>query len=135
MPLYLCNTAEESLDASAKACVAEAITRIHCDVTGAPATFVHVFFLAGAPTSPLDGKRVSLLGTIRAGRTEDQKAQLSNDMSEAIINLGGLDASDVAVLIRDTPASWVMEGGDIMPEPGEEAAWLEAHEAKLQSTA
>ena len=26
-------------------------------------------------------------------------------------------------------ASWVLEGGDIMPEPGEEAEWLAKHAA------
>ena len=36
-----------------------------------------------------------------------------------------------AVLTADTPASWVMEGGDILPEPGEEEAWLAKHNAKL----
>jgi hypothetical protein len=29
------------------------------------------------------------------------------------------------VALVDVPARWVMEGGAIMPEPGQEAAWLE----------
>ena len=43
-----------------------------------------------------------------------------------------LRPDDVAVLLLDTPASWVMEGGDIFPEPGEEAEWLAAHEARAR---
>lgn len=29
--------------------------------------------------------------------------------------------------LTDVPASWLMEGGRIVPEPGEEAAWLAGH--------
>lgn len=27
----------------------------------------------------------------------------------------------------DVPARWVMEGGEVLPEPGEEEAWLAKH--------
>jgi hypothetical protein len=32
----------------------------------------------------------------------------------------------IRVDLTDVPASWLMEGGRIMPEPGEEADWLAA---------
>jgi len=31
------------------------------------------------------------------------------------------------VQLLEVPAAWVMEGGAVMPEPGEEAAWLARH--------
>jgi hypothetical protein len=30
----------------------------------------------------------------------------------------------VAVVTVDVPARWVMEGGALLPEPGDESAWL-----------
>ena len=41
--------------------------------------------------------------------------------------------SYVDVKIFDTPAHWAMEGGEIMPEPGEEAAWLAAHQHRPEA--
>ena len=35
----------------------------------------------------------------------------------------------VSVVTVDVPARWVMEGGDILPEPGDEAAWIAKHGA------
>jgi phenylpyruvate tautomerase PptA (4-oxalocrotonate tautomerase family) len=34
----------------------------------------------------------------------------------------------VPVIVRDVPAKYIFEGGRIMPEPGQEAAWLAAGE-------
>ena len=41
----------------------------------------------------------------------------------------GCAPSEVGVTTVDIPSKWNMEGGAIMPEPGEEAAWLEKHHA------
>ncbi len=131
MPLYICNAAKGAISNAAKSKIAEDVTRIHCDVTGAPATFVHVFFFEDAPQWSLNGKRALLFGSIRAGRTEAQKKQIADQARHAIHTQADIAADDIVTMIVDTPASWVMEGGDIMPEPGEEAAWLAAHEAKM----
>ena len=47
--------------------------------------------------------------------------------------LGALEAGlgDIDMATQDIPASWVMEGGDLLPEPGEEEAWLRAHNEKM----
>ena len=74
--------------------------------------------------------KIYFCGSIRAGRNEEQKTQIIDEMRQAIHEHAGLALDDINVVIRDTPASWVMEGGDIMPEPGEEEAWFAAHEAK-----
>ena len=49
-------------------------------------------------------------------------------MAEAMAKTVGIEASDVGVTTADVPASWVMEGGALLPEPGEEEAWLAKHE-------
>ena len=135
MPLYIVNSKAGSLPADAKPAIAADITRIHCDVTDAPPKFVHVFFFEDGPTPPLGDKDAIVYGQIRAGRTDGQKAQIAAEMSEAVCERAALDAATVHAFTTDTPASWVMEGGDVLPEPGEEAAWLAAHEAKQTGAA
>ncbi|MEM6828635.1 MAG: tautomerase family protein [Pseudomonadota bacterium] len=131
MPLYICNSKAGTVAQEAKAKIADDITRIHCDVTGAPATFVHVFFFEDGPQPPLGDKTAMIYGQIRAGRTDDQKAQICAEMGAALSDHTGIGPDELLVFTSDTPASWVMEGGDVLPEPGEEEAWLAAHEAKM----
>lgn len=131
MPLYIVNSKAGLMPSEAKPRIAADVTRIHCDVTGAPPTFVHVFFFDDAPMPPLGDKSAMLYGQIRAGRTDAQKAQIVEEMAASVSAHTGLAAQSVHAFTTDTPASWVMEGGDVLPEPGEEDAWLAAHEAKL----
>jgi len=130
MPLYLCNARPGALTADAKAGIADDITRIHCDVTGAPATFVHAFHFDGGMAPDISEKTVALHGNIRAGRTDAQKKDIADQICEAVAARTGLSRDDISMTIGDIPASWAMEGGEIMPEPGEEEAWFKAHEAK-----
>jgi phenylpyruvate tautomerase PptA (4-oxalocrotonate tautomerase family) len=124
MPLYVCGVPAETLDERRRQRIAEAITRIHCEVTGAPATFVHVVFD--------ESKRdYSVFGTSRAGRSEAVKAALRRQMAGAVADAVGIEAKQVGVLTVDVPASWVMEGGALLPEPGEEEAWLAAHQGVI----
>ena len=121
MPLYICSTPADALDDAKRKRIAEEITRIHCDLTGAPAMFAHVVF---------DDSKTgaySVFGTIRAGRTDETKAELKRQMGQAVADTVGLEATDVAVVTSDVPASWVMEGGALLPEPGDEDGWLAAH--------
>lgn len=134
MPLYMCNAAKGAIDAAAKQNIAVDITKIHCDVTGAPPHFVHAFFVEEAPYQPLNGMSAVLLGSIRAGRTEAQKSMIASEMRLSIHRHAGIPIEEIVVTTSDTPASWVMEGGVVMPEPGDEAAWLEAkHPSKEDS--
>lgn len=130
MPVYLCNTAKGAISDSAKTKIADDITSIHCAVTGAPEIFVNVFFLEEAPNQPLNGKSAFVIGSIRSGRTATQKSQIIDEVTRSIQTHAGLPIDAIAAVTVDTPASWVMEGGEIYPEPGEEAAWLAAQEAK-----
>ena len=130
MPLYICNSRSGLLDDTAKHAIANAITDIHCEVTGAPPRFVHAVFFEEADAYPLGENTARVLGTIRKGRTEEQIASIAEQISAFVCTTAGLAGDDVATTIVETPASWVMEGGDVMPEPGEEEEWLAAHAAK-----
>ena len=131
MPLYIVNAKQGALLEDAKPKIAADVTRIHCDVTDAPPDFVHVFFFEDGPMPPLADKSAMLYGQIRAGRTDEQKAQITREMAASIAEHTGLAAASVHAFTTDTPASWVMEGGDVLPEPGEEEEWLARHHAKL----
>jgi len=135
MPLYVCNSKKGAIPEEAKAKIAADITRIHCDVTGAPPTFVHAFFFEDSDAPPLGEHTAFLFGSIRSGRTDAQKQQICAEMTASISEHSGIDAQRIAAMTTDTPAKWVMEGGDLLPEPGEEAEWLAKHNAKLAAAA
>lgn len=133
MPLYVCNAKKGLLNAAAKEAIANDITNIHCSITGAPAIFVHTVFFEEALQFPLENKALFVRGTIRKGRSNAQKDEIASAINESLVQHGGVPAAQANALIRETPASWVLEGGEIMPEPGEEAEWFAAQEAKHQA--
>ena len=65
------------------------------------------------------------MGTIRSGRTDEQKAEMADRLSAALAARGGIEPTSVTTTTRDIEASYTMEGGALLPEPGspEEAAW------------
>lgn len=131
MPLYMCNAVKGTISDHAKQMIATDITDIHCNVTGAPRSFVHVFFFEDAPQLPINRKRIFLFANIRAGRTHAQKASLVQQMISSIERRASVAGKDILADISDVPAGWVMEGGDVLPEPGQETAWLAAHSSAV----
>ncbi len=127
MPVYICNSVRGTINDAAKPMIAADITRIHCEVTGAPPQFVHAFFLEEAPHLPLEGKSAVLRGSIRSGRADTLKTQIVTEMGQSIQRHAGLKPEAVYVNLVDVPSNWAMEGGEVMPEPGEEAEWLARH--------
>ena len=141
MPLYICCAKPGAIPDAAKAAIANEVTRVHCELTGAPRTFVHCFFFElGSPEAEQLGsifksdsdKGYVLFGNLRAGRTEETKHRVIEDMCGGVAKILGIQRDDIEMATQDIPAKWVMEGGDLLPEPGEEAAWLAAHEEKLR---
>ncbi|MEL6447588.1 MAG: tautomerase family protein [Pseudomonadota bacterium] len=135
MPLYLCSTPADDLTREMRQRIATAITDVHCEATGAPRKFVHVVFFASAQAAMFDlltpngapNGRCQLYGSIRSGRTDDIKERLVSGLRHAAAEILGFDRDDVVMSTRDVDAKWVMEGGELLPEPGEEAAWLKRH--------
>ena len=72
MPLYRCAVRAGSTREDQRARIAKEIVRIHCDVTGAPPSFVHAFFADTPPDELPEGKAAFVLGSIRWGRTYEQ---------------------------------------------------------------
>jgi len=127
MPLYHCTIPEGSTSLEQRSRIAADVTRIHCETTGAPAAFVHTFFVE-APAGQLPpGRAAVVLGSIRAGRSPEQKQRLLSELKAAIAKALDGAVEEIQVVTVDVPARWVMEGGEVLPEPGEEEAWLAKH--------
>ncbi len=99
--------------------LARAITGVHCDLTGAPAIFVQVLYGHELPLRP--GVEAHLLANTRAGRTDEVNATLKRQMTGALSTHLGVAAEQTSITLLEIPARWIMEGGDVLPEPGAEA--------------
>ena len=129
MPQYHCFVQRDRWSADQKAALAEAITSVHCEVTGAPRHFVHMifhhmpkkdWFTAGAAS------RFSIVNAyIRSGRTDQQKAELMSQISRRWSEVTGQSERALVITLTDVrPEHW-MEAGRMMPQPGEEKEWFE----------
>jgi phenylpyruvate tautomerase PptA (4-oxalocrotonate tautomerase family) len=132
MPFYACNVPAGSLTGDQKDDLTQAITRIHVEVTGAPPALVHVIYnelasahsyTAGEPSSD-----ILITGHIRAGRSDADKQRLLREVADAGAAITRRPLDTIAVFIRDVPAKYILERGEIVPELGEEDAWLATHE-------
>jgi phenylpyruvate tautomerase PptA (4-oxalocrotonate tautomerase family) len=129
MPLYRCAVREGLTSEPQRAQIAKDVVRVHCGVTGAPPSFVHAFFTETPADALPAGKDVFMLGSIRAGRTDGQKARIISELTDSVVRATGVSPDQVGVATVDVPAKWVMERGKLLPEPGEEEEWLARHHA------
>jgi phenylpyruvate tautomerase PptA (4-oxalocrotonate tautomerase family) len=139
MPIYECLTVEGTLDAGQRKVIAEAITTIHSEETGAPADLVHVIFpelpAGHAYTAGRESTPALIRGQVRAGRPPEVREAILRRIYEVYANVthsNGLGDMGILVAVIDVPAHWVMEAGRILPEPdkAQEDAWF----AELRAT-
>ena len=129
MPVYTCTIAEGTLTSESKALLAAEIARIHAAVNKVPPTYVNVNF-SELPAGDVFvggevGKPLILSGCARRGHPQEALTRLALELASAAARISGLDKRHVVVMIQDVPArSWV-EAGMVLPEPGQEAQWLE----------
>lgn len=125
MPFYHALVQPGLLPEDARQRFADDVVAIHCGVTGAPPSFVHVLVTEDRRSRLADDKNASIVGTIRAGRTEEQKDEMTLRMRGALAERAGIALATVDATTQDIAASHTMEGGQLLPEPGspEEAAW------------
>jgi phenylpyruvate tautomerase PptA (4-oxalocrotonate tautomerase family) len=128
MPIYTCTVNDETLTASTKADLAGEIARIHSSINHVPSTYVNVVFhelpadavyTDGRPAAP-----VLVSGWVRAGHPEADITRLATEIATAITRLAGVPAERVLVVFESSPAHFAVEGGRVLPEPGEEQAWI-----------
>ncbi len=128
MPIYRLKVPQGSVSPEQRAEIATSYTNIHCDSTNAPRHFVHVFFdeqpegvESAYPT------RYYLDAINRAGRPQEVKGKLLNDLLDSFSTHTGVSRDQISGRIGESQASWVMEGGAVLPEPGQETAEWYAH--------
>jgi phenylpyruvate tautomerase PptA (4-oxalocrotonate tautomerase family) len=128
MPIYTCTVNDATLTASTKAELAGEIARIHSAINHVPSTYVNVVFhelpadavyTDGRPAAP-----VLVSGWVRAGHPEADITRLATEIATAITRLAGVPAERVLVVFQSSPAHFAVEGGRVLPEPGEEQAWI-----------
>ena len=130
MPIYTCTTAQSTLTRDSKTALAGQITRIHAEINHVPSTYVNVVFhelpadnvyTDGVPAQPL-----LISGWVRDGHPESETTRLATEIASAATYSTGIPADRVLVVFQSSPAHYAVEGGRVLPEPGEEAAWIAA---------
>jgi phenylpyruvate tautomerase PptA (4-oxalocrotonate tautomerase family) len=132
LPTYICTTRENQLTPEQKELIVADITRIHCAATDAPSYFVQVifetviaqnYFVGG---KPLQHDLIFIYGRIRTGRAMQTKTKMIQDMAEAVGRVARIPKSGVWIYVGELPARHLIEGGHVLPEPGDEDAWFKA---------
>lgn len=130
MPLYQFTITKGSRSSQRKNEIAKAITKAHCDVTGAPARYVNVFFtevaeddiyIAGEPVS---GAR--MVGIVRR-RPEELKRKLLMALGEGWASATGEPLKDVVMAIVDIPGYQALEDGVLLGEAEDDDKLVVAH--------
>ena len=120
MPAYTVTAPASQLSPVQKQRLATEITRVHCDVTGAPSYFVQVIFndvpkgnyFRGGRT--LEGEdNIYVHGRIRAGRDSGTKERLLLDLMHAVTEVAEIDSTHVQVYLVEVPARQIVEFGRI----------------------
>lgn len=132
MPTYIVSATESLLTVDRRKRIAKEITRAHSQATGAHGFFAQVIFNE-IPVAchfmgsvQIDTNQVYVLGHIRAGRTEEQKSQLLDDIVASLHEVTGLERRYLWAYISELEPANMIEYGHVLPKPGTEAQWLSA---------
>jgi phenylpyruvate tautomerase PptA (4-oxalocrotonate tautomerase family) len=133
MPTYFCTTLEGRLTAEQKSKIAGEITRVHCEVTGAPSFFAQVIFQEVKPGNYFVGgaalrhDQLFVYGLIRSGRAAVDKSRMIALMAKAVGEVAKVENSrSVWVYVGELPPRQMIEFGQLLPEAGDELAWTAA---------
>jgi phenylpyruvate tautomerase PptA (4-oxalocrotonate tautomerase family) len=132
MPTYIVSATQNLLTIDQKKRVAKEITRAHSEATGAQGFFAQVIFneiprgshfMGG---TQIETDQMYVHGHVRAGRTEEQKKLLLDDIVESVRVITGLEKRYLWAYISELPPSNMVEYGQVLPRPGAESEWLAA---------
>ncbi|GJH30018.1 tautomerase family protein [Caballeronia novacaledonica] len=132
MPTYIVSATQNLLTPDHKRKVAKEITHAHSQATGAQSFFAQVTFTEIPSGShfmggvQIDTPQVFVHGHIRAGRTEEQKRRLLGDITESIHVATSIEKRFLWTYISELPPTNMVEYGEVLPQPGKEAEWLES---------
>jgi phenylpyruvate tautomerase PptA (4-oxalocrotonate tautomerase family) len=124
LPIYQCISPKGLLDESGRGRVAEEITRIHCDATGVPRSFVNViftdlpdgrYFVAGKPAH-----HSFVNGAIRVGHDVATRQGILENLSQMWVRVTGQPEGELLISLWENQAENAMEAGLIFPAVGQE---------------
>lgn len=136
MPTYRITTKPKKLSNEQKDRIAEHITRVHSEITGAPSYYAQMVFDESDYRRYIGGKlsdsQIWIRADIRSGRTIEQRKTLVKKIVEGVSKIAEVPTSDVWVYLNNLEAYDMAEFGQILPEPGKEQEWFEALSPELQ---
>ncbi|MGA8331387.1 MAG: tautomerase [Mycobacterium sp.] len=93
-----------------------------------PTTYVNVVFhelpAGGIYTDGVPANPVLVNGWVRSGHPADKTTRLATEIAGAVSRIAKVDPDWVMMVIQNSPASGAVEGGRVLPEPGQEQAWI-----------
>ncbi|OBB81180.1 cis-3-chloroacrylic acid dehalogenase [Mycobacterium colombiense] len=135
MPVYQCYSARGLLTRAAKAKIAEEMTTMYCDATGAPAAWVKVLFhelpegecfAAGKPAT-----QSLILGITRHGRDLETRQAMVRELAQIWTRNSGQPEADLWISVSEIDYTNVMDAGLFIPGPGHEQEWFEENRTRL----
>ena len=112
--------------------MAQEISRIHAEINHVPTTYVNVVFhelpADGIYTDGVPANPVLVNGWCRSGHPQDKTTRLATEIAAAVSRIANVPADRVMMVIQNSPASGAVEGGRVLPEPGQEEAWIAAND-------
>ena len=89
----------------------------------APEQFVHVVFFEGIPL--LENKSLYIHANVRLGRSQAQIDKVCEAFMTGSANILHVPEDKIYINLMEIDGKWAMEGGFVMPSPGEEDEWME----------
>ena len=138
MPLYACTATSGRLTPAQKTQIAETITAIYHEETGAPGYLVQVIFYDIAPGNhylagrPAPADEICIRCDTRSGKTSTEKSQMLRRITQGVAKASGAAEDAVSVLLCELPLANMAEYGRNAPAPGEEDAWFSSLPDALQ---
>jgi phenylpyruvate tautomerase PptA (4-oxalocrotonate tautomerase family) len=124
MPVYEFIAPTGAATLGHKAEIARAVTRVHSEITGAPARYVHCAFVEAAPGSMfVDGEETTsprMMGLIRSGRSEELRGRLIHGIADAWSEITGDSKDELSIFLHEVPGANCFEYGSILPEAGQD---------------
>jgi phenylpyruvate tautomerase PptA (4-oxalocrotonate tautomerase family) len=135
MPIYQCHSTKGLLTESAKAKIAEEMTSLYCNVTGAPPSWVKVLFSEMAEgdcfTAGKPARQSLILAINRRGRDLETRRAMLRELAQIWTRHSGQPEAELWISVTEIDPTNVLEAGLFIPEAGHEREWLEENRTRL----
>lgn len=135
MPIYQCYSPKGLMSKSAKTQLAEEMTSMYCNITGAPQSRVKVLFHEIPEGECFAGGKPAtqslILALNRQGRDLETRRAMLRQLSEMWTRITGQSEAELWISLTETDHTNIMEAGSLVPEPGHEHEWFAENRARL----